>query len=484
MPPHTPKRACDQCHTLKEKCRRSSATTSCERCDRLSQTCKTTRNLATPGRKPRGARKLSYNLPASILSSATHNAKTLDLSSSKSNTPYPHFYLPFDEGLSSNPALFPELDLWERHFLNLMKDIVAPSPLDKFLIGPSFVESHHRLFVQNLLRPAPTPILRDAAVACAAVLLGDQYAQYTKTGVEIGHRRAALAVSGLRSLQIAKEQDMITALVLGVAMVTFAMHVADGQPFLISRYTLTLVKPVYHTLLAMDDPGIMDFLMCLVTLETFECLLRSEMPTIRIGELDRCNVVDRYLGISSSLFAHLYDLCEVCNSLKAAGGRMDIEMVERLGTIQDTLEKWQPSPPPDLSERFTPFEITGMLAQANVLRLAAMLIVHRLRYAFGQCDDEALQFSSALTAEIDMVLQSTGRSIPCTSLPYVVACFEITGTEARAAVLGKIHKVATFSRQSQLQARRSLSSIWDARDSGDRIYWFNIGDYIRKTPFA
>ncbi|KAJ5503476.1 hypothetical protein N7463_006350 [Penicillium fimorum] len=477
---HALKRACDQCHTLKEKCRRPSATTSCERCVRLNQTCKTTRNVAKPGRKPHVARKLSYNLPTSS-NSITHNAKTLDPSSSQT-TPYPRFYLPFDGGLSSNPAQFPKLDKWEIHFLNLMKDIVAPSPLDKFLIGPSFRESHHHMFVQNLLRPAPSPILKDATFACAAVLLGEQYGQYTKTSVEVGHRRAALAVSGLRSLRIYKEQDLVTALIVGVSMVTFAMHVSDGQPFLISHYTLTLVKPVYRTLLDMDS-GIMDFLMCLVSTETFECLLKSELPTIRVGEHDRYNVVDRYLGLSSSLFAHFYDICEASHLIKLTGGRVDSEMVERLDTIQGSLERWKPSSSPETLERFTRSEVVGMLAQAEILRLAALLVVHRIRHPSGQRDKEALQLSSAITAKIDMVLQATGRSIPCTAFPYMVACFEIAGTEAREAVISKIHEVVTFSRQWQLQVTRSLSSVWNARDRGDQIYWFNIDDYIRMNTY-
>ncbi|KGO67165.1 Protein of unknown function DUF3468 [Penicillium italicum] len=412
-----PKRACDQCHTLKEKCRRISATTSCERCDRLSQTCQTTRDLAKLGRRPRISRKLSYSLPASSFSPVTHNTQTLDLPSPQNNTLYPDFHLPFDKGLYSNPAPFPELDRWERHFLNLMKDILAPSPLDKFLIGPSFHESHRRCFVQSLLRPAPTSTLKNAAVACAAVLLGDQYAQHTKTSVEVGYQRAALTILGLRSL-----------------------------------------------------------------METFECLVWSEVPTIQIGKCDRCDVVDRFLGLSSAIFAHLYDLCEAGHLMKLAGGRVDVEMVERLDTIQDSLEQWRPSPPPDFVERFTQSEVVAMLARAKVLRLAALLILHRLRHSYGQRDKEAWQLSSAITAEMDMVLRSVGRSIPCTAVPYLVACFETTGAEARAAVIDKIHEVVTFSRQSQLQVRHSLSSVWDARDGGDQIYWCDIGDYMRKTP--
>lgn len=78
-----------------------------------------------------------------------------------------------------------------------------------------------------------------------------------------------------------------------------------------------------------------------------------------------------------------------------------------------------------------------MLAQAKVLRLAALLIIHRLRYLYGQCDKEALHLSSAITTEVNMVLQSIRHSIPCMRLPYMVACFEITRTEARAAAIVK-----------------------------------------------
>jgi hypothetical protein len=425
------------------------------------------------GRKPRVAKTLSYKLPALNLSPRFQSPTTIN-SANFLNTPYPHFYSPLNEGPKSNPALFPDLDQWERHFLNLMKDIVAPSPLDKYLIGPSFYESHHRSFVQNMLKPAP--ILKNAAVACAAVLFGDQYAQYTKNSVEVGHRRAALAVSELRSLKISEEQDLITALVLGVAMVTFAMHVTDGQPFIISHYTLALVKPVYSLLLAMD-PDIMDFLMCLVSTETFECLLRSETPTLRINENDRPNIVDRYLGLTSSLFAHLYDICEVANLLRETGGVTSIDIAQRVEDIQESLNQWQPSPPPDFLERFTQAEVVGMLAQAKVLRFAALLIVHRLSHPFGQCDSEALLLSRAIIAEFDMVLQFTGHSMPCTALAYLVACFEVTGPEARTTVVEKSRQLVTFSRQSQVRFQKTLLSVWSAKDTGNKIYWFDLTHY-------
>ncbi|CAG8257238.1 unnamed protein product [Penicillium salamii] len=476
MTPPASKRACDQCHNSKEKCRRPNTTMTCERCRRLRQTCQTVRNLAKAGRKPRATITLLHKLPASSLSpraeslEASHPFKTKD-------TPYSHLYIPFDTGLGMNPALFPELDQWERHFLNLMKDIVAPSPLDKYLIGPSFHESHHRSFVQSMLQPAPA--LKNATVACAAVLFGDKYAEYTLTSVEVGHRRAALALSELRALKISEEQDLVTALVLGVSMVTFAMHVVDGQPFLISHYTLSLVRPVYQSALRMD-PSIMDYLMCLVSTETFECLLTAQTPTLRINEHDRPNVVDRYLGIASSLFAHLYDICAVSSLLRTAGGTMTAQTAQKVEDIRESLEQWKTSPPLNFLERFTVAETTIMLAQAKVLRVAAFLIIHRLYHPFGTHNSAALSLSKLIDMEFDRVLHLTGHSLPCMSFAYLTACFEINGREARTSAIEKSQRVANFSKQSQRRFQQTLLSMWAAKDAGSQIYWFSLNDILNR----
>lgn len=64
------------------------------------------------------------------------------------------------------------------------------------------------------------------------------------------------------------------------------MHVADGQPFLVSRYTVNLIK-MQHPYLSGLDPSLMDLLMCLVSAETFEYLLRSQVPTLRVDTNNR-----------------------------------------------------------------------------------------------------------------------------------------------------------------------------------------------------
>lgn len=463
MPTSCPtKRACDQCHTLKEKCRRTSSTAPCQRCSRLGQSCQTARTTAKAGRKPRGTRKLSYTLP--------QFTNHLDPS-----TQYP---TPYDAGLGSNSVIFADLDQWERHFLNLMKkeDTNQPSPLDKFLVGPSFHESHHISFIQNLIQP--TPELKNASVACAAVLFGEQSTERYNTVSAIGHKRAALAVSSLRSFQLRDESDLTTILVLSVAMITFAMHVENGQQHLIAHYTLTLIKQA-QGLIDFESP-VMDLLMCLVCTETFECLLKCKLPTWRVDGYRRGVTVDRYLGLSYPLFCHFYDICEMGTLLRCGPGENRSEIMVRVNEIHAAVDQWHPSTPVDFLERFTQAEVVALLAQAKILQLAALLIIHRLRFPFGQRDSGAQILSQAIIYEFHSVIQLTGRSVPCTALAYLTACFEVAGEESRECALTRSSEIITFSKQAQIKFESSLTSIWKARDSGNQFYWFEMGKYLSK----
>lgn len=455
---------------MKEKCRRATAETSCERCDRLGQVCRTTRHAAKTGRKRRASTELSYTLPTSVKPKIAPNntpifgADHLDTTLSS-----------YSARLANKSVIFADLDEPERYFLNIMKDITTPSPLAKYLVGSTFYESHHSSFVRNLTQPSP--ILRNATVACAAALLGDQSNEYVKKGLEIGQRRAALAVSSLRSLKIENEQDLVTAIVLGVALLTFAMHVADGQPFLISQYTLSLIKMRCPDLSRLD-PSLMDFLMCLICAETFECVLLSRVPTLKVNTHDRGCCVDRYLGISSPMLSHYYDICQAGNSLRKLGMADDPGLLKRLNEIQLAVEEWQPLQPPEFVERFTHIEVVVMIAQAKILRLAALLIIHRLRHPFGKQDTNALLLSNAIIAELEMVLHPSHHSIPCTSLAYLAACFEVVDKEARESVLERSYQIVTFSKQAQIRFKATLSSMWKARDSGKPFYWFELHNSV------
>ncbi|KAJ5278839.1 hypothetical protein N7478_004211 [Penicillium angulare] len=464
-----PKRACDQCHAVKEKCRRISDSAPCERCSRLGQECQTIRSPAKTGRKPRAAEKISYSLP--VAQSSNCSGTSLQLSKAiLANSP-----TPYNAGLSSNQTIFADLDEWEKHFLNFMKDVLAPSPLDKFLVGPSFHEAHHTSFVQNLIQPIPE--LRNASVACAAVLFSDRFAEHTNKTMDIGHKRAALAVSSLRCFQISNEKDLTTMLILSVAMITFAMHVTDGQPYLIAQYTLSIIKSQYQSLINFQSP-MMDLFMCLVSTETFECLLRSKTPAWRLDTSQRGNVIDRYLGLSYPLFPLFFDICEAADQLRNCKINQRDGIFVRLMETKAAVDQWYPSPEADFLVRLSRDEVVTIMTQARILRLAGLLIIHRLRYPFGQHDDEAQRLSRDMISEFNTVLRITERSVPCTSLAYLAACFEAFGDDRRKTALAQIPSVITFSKQAQIKTARLLKSMWDLRDCQTQFYWFELGEYF------
>ncbi|KAJ5246007.1 hypothetical protein N7468_000990 [Penicillium chermesinum] len=454
------KRACDHCHAVKEKCRRLDPKRPCERCARLSQKCETRRDITKTGRKSRFARRLAYTLP-----NATEAAC---ISGYVDDLPL------YNAGLGSNTAMLPGLDAWEMHFVNLMKDGEGSSPLDKFLVGPSFYQSHHVAFMQSIMKP--TSPLKDAAVACAAVLFGDHEAEYAGTSMEIAYERAARAVS-LRSCRISNATDLGTVLVLGMSLTTFAMHVAEGHPSLISHYILSLVEPQYERFLP-PRSVLTDFLMCLICTETFECLLRSETPAMRVNTDGRSEVVDRYVGISYPIFPLLYDICQISSCMRTSPGVESHERADRLTELSSALEKWQPSPPPDLLRRFSQSEAVGILAQARILRLLGLLIIHRLQHPYGRKDHAASRVSQAIIAEFEMLLERTGRSVPCTALAYLAACFEIVDAESRGHAISRMPEIITFSRQSQIKFHARLIAVWNARDLDHSFCWFELGRYL------
>lgn len=406
------------------------------------------------------SKKVPYTLPSSSFPTREETALSLPC-------------LSRNAGLASNPVILSDLDPVERHFLNLMKDILAPSPLDKFLVCPSFHQSDHSQFIQNIIQPIS--LVRNATVACAAVFFRDQLPEYSKPSSEIAHSRAALTLSALRSFKISCEQDLVTALILGVAMVTFAMHVAEGRPYLISHYTLILLKS-QHVDLSTLDPSLIDLLMVLTSTETFECLLRSNIPTMRV-DLDGKDRVDRYLGLSSPILTYLYDICEISCSMRHAKA-VPPEIHQRLNAIHAAVDQWQPSTPVDFLDRFTQAEVAALLAQSRVLRLAALLIIHRLYHPYGQRDLEAIMLSQAILHEFEMVLRLTQRSIPCTDLAYLVSCFELFDKDSRIRAIERSERVITFSKQMRLRFQITVGSIWNARDRGCKFYWFELNDYV------
>ena len=136
---------------------------------------------------------------------------------------------------------FPDLSRLEMHFLDVM--LHKQIEVDKYLIGPSFRDQHLQAFASHLT--AGMPLLRDAFIACASLLVGNQSLRQLARGQQIGFRRAAAAIGSLRVSRVDRDDDLSTVLILGVAVVTFALH-HSGTPLALCSFILGIALSLIH----------------------------------------------------------------------------------------------------------------------------------------------------------------------------------------------------------------------------------------------
>lgn len=359
--------------------------------------------------------------------------------------------------------------------------------VDKYLIGSSFRDQHQQAFANHL--KAAMPLVRDAFIACAPLLLGHQDDQQLAEYQDIGHKRAAAAIASLRNLKVHHDHDLSTVLILGVALVTFATHYSGGE-LLLCRHILGLVKDRCADsgfLSQRLDSDTLSFLICILGTETIDCLMRCEIPTIQIRPGDLDEVVDRFIGICAPLLVHFYDICKVAKLIRHGCYRrgnvlMSASLGKTLTEIEDAVTSWQPNVPADfLAGRFTPTEVVLMLAQVKVLRFAALLVLHRLRYAFGTQDGKGLAMAHAVLHELNIVIRFTGKSVPFGDLAYMVSCLEITDPSERQAVLEESLRIVDISPRFRHQVETWIVSFWAVRDDENSPphYWDNLVAYLQ-----
>lgn len=383
----------------------------------------------------------------------------------------------------SRMTLLPGLNKLETQLLDTM--LHKGIHVDKYIIGPSFRDQHLQSFADHL--SAEMPQLKDAFIACASHLAQNQGLQQIAESQKIGYKRAAAAIASLRTSSIRCEEDLPTILILGVAIVTFALHHSDC--LVVCRFILSLLKPLFEqddTMTQRLTPDGTAFLLCLVGTEIDECVIDCQVPSIRIRPGDFDHLVDRFIGISASIFTYFYDICELGYQLRLMRnmGSSDLgaSLDGAIDSVQLALQQWEPTVSVAyLSEHFTPTEVTIMITQTKILRLAATIILHRLRHAFGIEDEEPLGMARTILGELDRVVQFTERSVPFADLAHLVACFELKDPPARREALRKLQRFINFSPYCQTQQEAFLVAFWAMRDERENhdIYWNDVASCIR-----
>lgn len=210
----------------------------------------------------------------------------------------------------------------------------------------------------------------------------------------------------------------------------------------------------------MLDPHTKPLVTFLVLLETMDCFVHRQKPTLRI-QIREAESVDRHLGLCLPLLPYYYDLCEINHALSVNTDEKCLARIQHhLDGVQAAVDRWEPSQPDDFIEKFSSAEIVHLLAQAKVYRLAALLVSHRLRYIFGQQDIQADIWSKEIIRELELARRVTSRLTRFVTLPFVIAAVEIRGVDGRMETLRNVAKyVDQFTPVIQRATRTFLTRV-------------------------
>lgn len=375
----------------------------------------------------------------------------------------------------------------------------------RFVLGSSFADAVLAQLLAGLYA-APETLL-NVFLACSGRLARHMEPHAAdRLGADLGYySNSARAVQVLREtgtraeIQLLEMADLLSAITLGLGIITFDLLDSGLHAHSICRFTLGLAER-FHTATRPRAriPDLDSALTPLVFMDICNCIIQRQVPVYRLGmeqhrDGDGSQAVDRYIGLCGSLLPHLFDICHLSYQLGrgASGKRGNAGYAERdLQTVGDAIQRWEPPIPVPFVLRSTLDEVRVVKAQADVYRAAALVIVHRLRFGFGTRDEEARQLASAILEKVDRIYRhhaspSHGAEPPFEyrlGLPFLVAAAELEGDGDRALALERLGRVVSRKMYPNVseRIRQGLVSVWEARDWGYCGHWFDLVPSIPK----
>ncbi|KAH7125475.1 hypothetical protein B0J11DRAFT_307584 [Dendryphion nanum] len=420
----TSRTACESCHKNKEKCDLIHNKEPCSRCHRLGKICHA-RTRKRLGRKPT-VRQFSHG-SASIVSLMPESKEYgTHLGSAKTSTC--GIEIPARASFI-NVAVPRGLDA-----RNFRPDPSCHQLVTKVLsTRTNFFEAHRRFmmcdsFVDGfyntvLLLFSHNPYPLTQAYHALLELMSGQDIHTTDTGsLDLTAGTHCLRSLIQLSSSVSDIQDAAVLVMMGQSALAYnAILPLDFSSRIITRGTLWSAKSWYPAM--RQHRELDDILVAPVLIDTIDCLLRRDLPVVRLPEIDRC-VVDRFSGVCSSFFPLLYDLCERSHWAKRTP--IAFHGTDPYTNIEAQIAAWNP-PYTQSFAKFTELETGSMLAQAHAFRQAALLVVHRLRYPLGTEDDVARHYAESILEELFPLLtwSSEGATGLLVDFPLLVALIEV-----------------------------------------------------------
>ncbi|KAH8901775.1 hypothetical protein GQ53DRAFT_740489 [Thozetella sp. PMI_491] len=448
---------------MKERCEWIPNENQCERCARLQIDCQNIRPAGRPGRRPARHRPEGRAAAGSRPNSLPPQ-RTRDRHRERRNAPP-----------AVVPRTIPELaDVSSCNLQIVQRMLFETTLLDKFSVSTSFREPTREKIIPHLLLSQTT--LQDGLLACAISWSGDVDSQANAGRLSSCYRHASAALAKLASLRVTDSQTMADCLVLGALVSTFAVRLRVNDVLVICSQTLGLIAPMYAASELPPSPQLLVFLSCMVAWELSGCLFGCVAPSFRFKPPTEI-YVDRHVGLCATLLPLFHDLCIVSRTL-AHGEEADAMRV--LDDLERKIEQWHPKAPEGFTERYSAVDVAHMLCQAQIMRLAALLVAHRLRFPFGLNDAPAQALSMSILTQLDLTRSVTQEPVRCVTIPLLAACLELKD-EGRRRWLPDVPTFTGFSEQLGKHVEDSLNSFWAIIDSSRVVSWHTLT--VSAAPF-
>ena len=342
-----------------------------------------------------------------------------------------------------------------------------------FLLGRTFVDDFQNA-VRKLFRRSPQLLVDSYSVAMK--LMQSRHETSPSVDVnDISSMARCLVTLTATSCPVASVEDAAMRLLLGQALLVSNVLLPSFATHSITRGALLNVKDWYPALI--QQPCFDAITLTPVLIDLVECLVRREMPVIRLPDVDRY-VVDRFLGITTTLLPLLYDLCESSYHVKeigfAIGGLLHCDGDNDVySKVERNIYNWAPDIPSEFFTRYSAWEVTVMLAQARTYRLAALLAIHRLRRPLVQEDHIAERFADEILRDLSILKTwppdaATGVGF---DFPLLVATLEMP---ERGRELYEAFEPFRFRRQHSDELLEFIDMVIAARESGYDGLWFDL----------
>jgi hypothetical protein len=344
-----------------------------------------------------------------------------------------------------------------------------------FMLGASFVNDFQSV-VRQLFARSPEILTESYSVAMKLMAFRHQ-ARPTLEDYDLKVAARCLKQLMAASSAVKDVEEAAVVVLLGQALLVYNTLIPSLATQAITRGTLLNVKLWYPALL--EVPQLDAISLTPVLIDTIDCLIRREVPVVRLPDLDR-TVVDRFLGISYSLLPLLYDLCELSYEAKSNSDRntlpsQDADKNDIYSTIQQQIHAWTPALPSNFFTAYTAWEVTVMLTQARTYRLAALLIIHRLRFPVGTNDFPAQRHAEDILRDLSILKHwptdaATGVAF---DFPLLVGTLEMP---ERGRELYHAFEPFRFRRQHSEEILGLVDMVTAARESGYEGLWFDLAE--------